>query len=341
VWIPKGTYSLSNKIYSVTKVTIRGAGPWWSELHGLDFGFFGNPAPNPSTGVGLYDFAIFGLTRVRVDSEISQGAGGALSNSIIQNVWIEHNKCGIWVDGPFDGLHVTGVTIRNTFSDGINFHQGVTNSLVEQSMIRNTGDDIMAMWASAPNTYQNNVVQFNTFTLPMLSNTIGIYGGSGNSATDNYCADTVANGAGIQVGTRYGSVALAGTTTFARNVFERCGSPNVDDSSIPGEGSLWLYSDSGPITTGNVVFEQNSVSDSYYQAVMFYQGTISNINFTNLQVTNAAYVWEERVPGSIYAQGVVASGISQAGVWNCGASFTITQGSGNSGWSSSKCVQAN
>lgn len=42
-------------------------------------------------------------------------------------------------------------------TDGINLHQGISNTLVEQSMIRNTGDDIMAMWAQSPGTYQNNV----------------------------------------------------------------------------------------------------------------------------------------------------------------------------------------
>lgn len=81
----------------------------------------------------------------------------------------------MWLDGPFDSLHITGVTIRNTFAgmfvhtftdfymllmyllDGINFHQGVTNCMVEQSIIRNTGDDGLAMWPEQPGTYQNNV----------------------------------------------------------------------------------------------------------------------------------------------------------------------------------------
>lgn len=31
-------------------------------------------------------------------------------------VWIEHNKCGMWLDGPFDSLHITGVIIRNTLA---------------------------------------------------------------------------------------------------------------------------------------------------------------------------------------------------------------------------------
>lgn len=55
-------------------------------------GFFGGYAPNPSTGVHLYDFAIFGQTITRVDSETSSGAGGSLTSSTIQNVSVKTFK---------------------------------------------------------------------------------------------------------------------------------------------------------------------------------------------------------------------------------------------------------
>jgi hypothetical protein len=244
----------------------------------------------------------------------------------------------MWLDGPFDSLHITGVVIRNTFADGINFHQGVTNSWVEQSIIRNTGDDSLAMWPQTPNNYQNNVFQFNTLSLPVLANTIAIYGGSGNSATDNLCLDNIVEGAGLQTGSRFGSIPLSGTTTFARNTLTRCGSFDMYNPQSKGEGAIWLYSDSGPVTTGNILFEDNTIIDALYQAVMFFQGQVSNVNFTNLNINGAQFVWEERVSGSIYAQGVVAQNIAQGGVWNCGLQFTITQGPGNSGWTTAaKC----
>jgi hypothetical protein len=85
VWIPEGKYSFSSRI-TINQITIRGAGPWYSVLNGYDFGFFGTWPPNPSTGVHLYDFAIVGQTKTRVDSEVSSGAGGSLSSSTIQNV---------------------------------------------------------------------------------------------------------------------------------------------------------------------------------------------------------------------------------------------------------------
>jgi len=325
VWIPVGYYTFSSKITVPNQVTIRGAGPWYSVLNGYDFGFFGAP----SKGVSLFDFSVFGRTRTRIDSETSSGVGGSLSSSLVQNLWIEHNKCGMWLDGPFDSLHITGMTIRNTFADGINFHQGVTNSMVEQSTIRNVGDDVLAMWPENPGTYSKNVFQFNTLQLPTLANNIAIYGGSDNSATDNLCLDTIVTGAGLQTGTRFGSVALGGTTTFARNTLIRTGTPDMYNPSSAGNGAIWLFADSGPIDTP-VVFDTITIIDAYYQAVMFYQGQVSNENFTNIQINGATIVWEERVTGSIYASNVVAQGITKAGAWNCGLKFTITEGPGNS-----------
>jgi len=338
VWIPAGRYIFSAKITAINSVTIRGAGPWYTELHGYDFGFFGNYAPTGSSNVHLYDFAIFGQTITRVDSETSSGAGGALSSSSLQNLWIEHNKCGLWLDGPFDSLHITGLTIRNTFADGINFHQGVTNSIAEQNVIRNTGDDGLAMWPQSPNSYSGNIFQFNTVSLPVLANNIAIYGGADNSATDNLCIDSIVEGAGLQTGCRFGSVALSGTTTFARNTLTRCGSFDMYDPNSKGEGAIWLYSDGGSITTGKVIFEDITITDALYQAVMFYQGDPTNTNFTNVNINGAQYVWEERVAGTVYAQGVVATNIAIAGIWNCGVPLTIVQGPGNSGWNSTKCA---
>lgn len=61
--------------------------------------------------------------------------------------------------------------------------------------------------------------------------------------------------AGLQTGSRFNSATLGGTTTFARNTLTRCGSFDMYDTSSRGEGAIWLYSDSGPISTGNVIFE--------------------------------------------------------------------------------------
>jgi len=274
-----------------------------------------------------------GRTTNRDDSEISSGAGGAYSNTTIQNVWIEHNKCGMWLDGPFDSLHITGVIIRNTFADGINFHKGITNSIVEQSILRNLGDDALAMWPEQPGNYGQNIFRFNTLALPVLANLIAIYGGASNSATDNYVVDNIVEGGGLQAGTRYNSVPMSGTTTFARNTLVRCGSYDVYNPNSKGEGAIWIFSDNGPITQGTLIFEDITITDSLYSAVMFYQGQMgNNITFSNINVNGAVYLWEERNPGGAYATGVVANNLSGAGTWICpnlAGNFNLVQGPGN------------
>jgi hypothetical protein len=319
----------------VNQVTVRGAGPWYTIINGNDFGFFGNWSPNPSTGVRVYDLAIFGKTIVRDDSEVSSGAGGAMSASVLQNIWIEHNKCGIWLDGPFSDLLITGCTIRNTFADGVNFHKGVFNSFVEQTVVRNTGDDCLAMWPESPNAYGSNTFRFNSLSLPILANTLAIYGGDSNSVTDNIASDTVTSGGGVSIGIRFNSVPLSGQTVAARNTLIRTGSTSI--GATVSYGAIWLISDTTAVTTP-VTFSDSTVQDSYQSAIQFYYPSFTNIVFANIDIDTASYAVEERTPGSATFNDVVATNLADAGQWNCGASFQVIQGSGNSGWSSTQCA---
>jgi len=331
VWIPAGTYSLSTLVVLNT-VTVRGAGPWYTILNGHDFGFFGYW--NPSTNVRVYDLAIFGATTVRDDSEVSSGIGGTMLQSVIQNVWIEHNKCGVWVDGPFSDFLITGCTIRNTFADGVNFHKGVTNSVVEQTVVRNTGDDCLAMWPEQPNDYERNTFRFNTLQLPILANTLAIYGGKSNSVTDNICMDTVTSGGGVSIGNRFNSVPLAGQTVASRNTLIRTGSTSI--GATVNYGAVWFISDTTPITTP-VLVSDSQISDSFYSAIQFYYPSFSNIVISNTVIDTASYAVEERTPGSATFNSVTASNLAKGGQWNCAQPFQVIQGSGNSGWSDVHC----
>jgi len=337
VWIPRGTFSLSMRI-TVDRITIRGAGPWYTELHGPDFGFFGNWAPNPSSAIKIYDLAILGQTITRVDTEISSGAGGGLGGgSILQNLWIEHNKCGMWIDGPFSDLLITGCTIRNTFADGINFHKGIHNAIVEQTIIRNVGDDCLAMWPEQADPYGNNIFRFNTLSHPTLANTIAIYGGENNSATDNICSDTLTFGAGVQIGIRFNSVPLSGTTDASRNTLIRTGSTGSNGVTEPF-GGIWFFAELAEMNTPIIVAD-NIISDSYYAAVQFYQdSTISNVAFSNVSIDTAKYAFDERTSGSASFQNVVATKLSVGGQRNCGVEFKLNLGTGNSGWDDIHCT---
>ena len=105
----------------------------------------------------ISDLAIFGMTTNRANR--GHGLNGRFGqNTKISNVWIEHVNVGAWVGrdysdtpaywNPGDGLEFTGMRIRNTYADGINFTNGTRNSRVFNSSFRTTGDDSLAVWAN-------------------------------------------------------------------------------------------------------------------------------------------------------------------------------------------------
>src|SRR5258708_20044878 len=105
---------------------------------------------------------------------------------------------------------MNNVTIKNTviadqIADGINFHQGVTNSRVVNSLIRNTGDDGLAMWSQVvggqPGVENaNNVFDHNTVQNPSLATGIAIYGGRDNTVSNNIVADPRRQRSGLHAG---------------------------------------------------------------------------------------------------------------------------------------------
>jgi len=341
VWIPTGNFHV-NQRFTLGKVVVRGAGPWYSIVtatvnHGV--GFFANFGANPRNAFELYDFSMIGDTNDRDDGAVDSGVGGSPDSVVVQNVWIEHCKCGMWVDGPFASFSVIGVTIRNTFADGINFHIGVTNGVVQQSIFRNTGDDALAMW-SQNQPDKNNVFKFNTIQVPVLANGIAIYGGSDNSGTDSIISDTICEGAGFQASNRFGSVALAGTTTFTRNTVHRCGSGAHDNSSW--DGAVWFWAQDSNIN-GIISVKDIEIINSTWSGILFWgAGTqFHNCNFSNITIDGTGtYAIEVQGPtGEVSMDHIVAKNLRWGGYCSYEPqTFKIQYGDGNVGWdTNSKC----
>jgi hypothetical protein len=341
VWIPSGTYNIPGHI-AVNNVTIAGAGMWYSTVTGTAPGFYGNSAPNPSTSVHLQNFAISGNVQVRDDGAQVNGIGGAMSNSTVSNIWIEHMKVGAWMDGPMTGLTFSGMRIRDTTADGINLHGGVTSSTITNSDIRNTGDDGIALWADSSigadsgDTISNNTVQY-----PMLANGIAVYGGSNNTVSGNLVADSgITQGGGIHVGQRFTSTAL-GLTTISGNTMIRDG--DLDPNWQFGVGALWFDGSQGwgggPVNVSNALIEQ-----SPYEAVQWVEGTISNVNLSNVSIAGTGtFALQEQTGGTASMTSVTATGVAQANAgnapsYNCeGGNFVITDNGGNSGITPTQC----
>ena len=341
VWIPPGTYNIPGHII-VNNVTVAGAGMWYSTVTGTAPGFYGNSAPNPSTGVHLSNFAIFGNVQVRDDSAQVNGIGGAMSNSTVSNIWIEHMKVGAWMDGPMTGLTFSGMRIRDTTADGINFHGGVTNSTVTNSNIRNTGDDGIATWAdSGIGADSGDTISNNTVQLQQLANGIAIYGGNNNTVSGNLVVDTgITQGGGIQVGQRFSSTPV-GLTTISNNTMIRDGS--LDPNWQFGVGALWFDGSqgavTGPINVSNALIEQ-----SPYEAIQWVEGTVSGVNLSNVSIVGTGtFALQEQTGGTASATNVTATGVAQANAGNApsysceGSGFTITDNGGNSGISPAGC----
>jgi len=339
LWLDAGRY-LVNARFVLNEVNVRGAGPWHTEVftnvtYGI--GFYAKRAEEGgSRDIGLYDFAITGHTNVRNDGQLDSGTGGAPSKSIFQNLWIEHTKCGMWLDGPFDGLHVVDTTMRNLYADGLNFHRGVTNSVVEQCNLRNLGDDGLAMWSDTQPD-KNNSFQFNCIQLPVLANGLVVYGGEGNKMTDNIVYDTICDGAGIQVANRFQSVHLSGETLVSRNTVVRTGSFSRFDQSH--SGGIWIWALEGNVM--NVRIEYTDIIDSLYSGISIWNGN-NQMSLKNVTIDKAAYVFEiyNNANAVVDVTDVTGTNISSVGINNCvqPTSLKFDYGIGNNFPNSTKCI---
>ncbi|GAA2623397.1 hypothetical protein GCM10010399_63310 [Dactylosporangium fulvum] len=357
VWIPAGKWRQEQKILSpdptrgqfnqkgIRNVVIRGAGMWHSQLYtdtepqnvtgNINHPHEGNVGFDIDDNTQISDIAIFGATKNRANR--GHGLNGRFGkNTKISNVWIEHVNVGAWVGrdysdtpaywNPGDGLEFTGMRIRNTFADGINFSNGTRNSKVFNSSFRTTGDDSLAVWANsfvkdqAVDIGHDNHFTNNTVALPWRANGIAIYGGYGNGIENNLISDTM-NYPGIMLATDHNPLPFSGTTTIANNGLYRCG--GVFWGEQQEFGAITLFAQGKDIP--GVIIRDTDISDSTYDGIQFKTGggvitaQVTNVKIdksnngsgilamsgargqatlTNVQVTNSAQGDVVKEPGS-------------------------------------------
>ena len=346
VYIPPGTYQVNRHIV-VDDVTIEGAGNWYTIIKGhqvtlpqpapdgsvhTGVGFYGRyAADGGSTNVHLSGFSIIGDVRERVDTDQVNGIGGALSDSTVSGLYIQHTKVGIWLDGPMDNVRITNNIIVDQIADGLNFHTGVTDSVASNNFIRNTGDDAMAMWsdgtADANDTFDHNTVQ-----TPVLANGIAVYGGTDNTLSGNLVADPIREGSGLQVGSRFGAQPFNGHLWITDNTTVRAGTYELNWNI--GLGALWIYALERSIDADVEVVGDNLL-DSTYNALMLVsdfgvkdQVSITNVHFKDIKVDGTGTsVLSARVAGSATFENVDARNVGAVGINNCGSFHFTSAGS--------------
>jgi len=358
VYIPPGVYQVNRHII-VDDVTIEGAGSWYTTIRGTEValpeqapdgswhtgvGFYGkDAAEGGSANVHLSGFAIQGDVRERIDTDQVNGIGGALSDSTIDDLYIQHTKVGIWLDGPMSNVTITDTVIVDQIADGVNFHRGVTDSTVRNSFIRNTGDDALAMWADTE-TNARNSFESNTVQTPTLANGIAIYGGTDITVRGNLVADPIREGSGIHLGARFGAQPFDGTIQVLDNTTVRAGTYELNWNI--GLGAIWLFALDRSIDA-DIQVRGDHYLDSTYNAIMLVSDwpvkdlySIEGVHFADIRVDGTGTsVLSARVAGSASFENVDARNVGAVGINNCGSfnfpptgsEFTVTDLGGNDG----------
>jgi hypothetical protein len=305
LWFPPGEY-LALKLTSGNAgmdnkgAEVRGAGMWYTTIKGPKSIFF---CIGPVKCV-FGDFSIRGESKAR--AEESQGVQKAFAGpmgvgSIIENMWIEHVVGAIWVGNdppyqtqPTDNLTIRHVRIRNTYADGVNLDNGTSNSLVENSHFRNTGDDAAVVWSirwthwvrdktvnagpnfikpearNAPdqgighgNTFRNLTVQ-----MPWRANCYAAYGGYDNLFENLKCEDVLTY-PGILIDNEFSSYPFGpGLTTFRNIDVIRAGGPMFfENGNVWKHGALKFYMREGDVN--DILVENVNIVAPTYSGIEF------------------------------------------------------------------------
>ena len=333
VWLPTGTYKITSPIAIGASCTIKGAGMWYSTIHQANDAAGFNC--NFSGALNFSNFAIFGEVADRFDGSADCALNGHGGNgSTLQNIWIEHFKCGWWVGNDIttgsttNNLNITGCRIRDLWADGVNFCNGSSNCTVQQSSIRNSGDDGLASWSPSSNgSNTNNIFKFNNVQMPWRANGIAIYGGSSCQVTDNVVTDT-SNYPGIMVAQEFTSTTLSNPSVLRNNIY-RCGGTFGGTNN----GALKISTQQGAV--GGITFGHNTIVSSTFAGIFIAGGNpVNSATFTFNTITSPLTYGIESAGGTggtINADNVVVTGPGTAGLLNNGG-INFVRGAGNSGW---------
>ncbi|MCE3252469.1 MAG: hypothetical protein K0Q67_1489, partial [Cellvibrio sp.] len=250
------------------------------------------------------DFSIRGESKARAEETqgVQKGFAGPMGNgSIIENVWIEHVVGAIWVGNdppyqtqPTENLTIRHVRIRNTYADGVNLDNGTSNSVVENSHFRNTGDDAAVVWSirwthwvrdktvnAGPNFIKpearnapdqgighGNVFRNLTVQMPWRANCYAAYGGYDNLFENLKCEDVLTY-PGILIDNEFSSYPFGpGLTTFRNIDLIRAGGPMFfENGNVWKHGALKFYLREGDVN--DILVENIDIIEPMYSGIEF------------------------------------------------------------------------
>lgn len=262
-YIPQGTFRIDRHLI-VDRATLKGAGAWYTTLRGDGIGLWGRTGPRPSAYLVLEGFAIEGSVKERRDDLALAAIGGTMNHSRLTNLYLHHTKVGVWLDGPMHDLSIRDLRIADQMADGINLHRGVSDAVIANNFIRNTGDDGIALWSDRQ-ANRHITIRDNSVAIPVLANGIALYGGHDLSVRRNLVTDTVTEGGGIHIGTRFHSTAFSGWIDVVGNQLTRTGS--FDPNWKRGVGAIWFYALERPISGARILVRDNDIASSTCESI--------------------------------------------------------------------------
>ncbi|PUA26772.1 MAG: hypothetical protein B0W54_23870 [Cellvibrio sp. 79] len=307
LWFPPGEY-LALKITPPSVgmdnpgTEVRGAGMWHTTIRGPKSIFF---CVGANTRCVYGDFSIRGESKARAEETegVQKAFAGPLGrNSLLENLWIEHVVGAIWVGNdpphqtaPTENLTIRNVRIRNTYADGVNLDNGTSNSVVENSHFRNTGDDAAVVWSirwthwvrdktvqMGPNYIKpeavnapdqgighGNIFRKLTVQMPWRANCYAAYGGYNNVFEDLVCEDVLTY-PGILIDNEFSSYPFGEELTIFRNIsLIRAGGPMfLENTATPWKhGALKFYMREGSVN--DILVEDVDIVEPLYSGIEF------------------------------------------------------------------------
>lgn len=262
VWIPAGNFYINDQVNIVKGVQIAGAGMWYTVIKKNIPGAFQKRGFQMSDSTGIKNLKIDDiLGNIRINN--LEGIRFSGSTGVVID--------GIWVANTFGagilGTSASNAVIKNcrvfgTFADAIHIARKSFNCVAENNLVRNSGDDGLAIvtYNSAgchDITYRNNTVWFNYW-----GRGITIIGGDHNTVERNLVIDGSKAGFLVAV-EEYNKQITPYVTNFTvqHNRSVRCG-----DITNKAMGGIWLWGNvqTSPMS-GDVSY--NEVIDPVYNGI--------------------------------------------------------------------------
>ena len=341
LWIPKGTL-LVNSLpdpkalgLSIRGLAIQGAGMWYSTLKGKRTSMF----CWGSGGCKFRDFSMLGETDRRNDSIPDSGFNGHVgADSVVENLWVEHYKVGMWVGGDKDqygtnNLQVSNSRFRNLYADGINLNNGTSNSKITNVHFRNTGDDGVAIWSfkgAGNRVTDGNLISNVTVQAPWRAHCFSVYGGANAMIRDSVCEDPLTY-PGMNFGTEFNAHPFSGTNVAKNMSLIRAGGTMFNKLF----GALSFRALEGPLT--NVRVENIDVIDSTFMGIHFEGGQINGVSLKGVNISGSGTFGIQATGGAngkVSMEGVVVktSGTKPLEISGGTLDSFFDRLAGNSGW---------